>query len=180
MADVDVTVYYLEMVEPPRRNLAEPRDGLAVVQAKTPTVSFYRFLYNTVGEAYHWHSRGSRPDAELAALIQHPLNEVHVLYVEGTPAGLAELDRRTPDEIELIQFGLLPEFIGQGLGKWFLAWAVQRAWSYKPRRFWLHTCTLDHPAALPNYVKAGFTVYREEVKQVTLSDTAASRLTSPA
>lgn len=176
MADVEITVYYLEMLEPPRRNRSEPRDGLSVVQAKTPTVSFYRFLYSTVGEAYNWHSRGNRPDAELAALIQHPLNEVHVLYLEGTPAGFAELDRRTPDEIELVQFGLVPEFIGQGLGKFFLAWAVQRAWSYKPKRFWLHTCTLDHPAALPNYVKAGFTVYREEVKQVPLSDKAASRL----
>jgi GNAT superfamily N-acetyltransferase len=55
-------------------------------------------------------------------------------------------------------------FIGQGLGRHFLQWAIDRAWSYRPRRFWLHTCTKDHPAALPNYLKAGFAVHKEEVK----------------
>ena len=63
-----------------------------------------------------------------------------------------------------MQFGLLPGFIGQGLGRYFLQWAIDRAWSYQPRRFWLHTCTKDHPAALPDYLKAGFAVYKEEVK----------------
>jgi GNAT superfamily N-acetyltransferase len=65
-------------------------------------------------------------------------------------------------EVELVQFGLTPEFIGQGLGKFFLQWAIDRAWGYGPRRLWLHTCTLDHPAALPNYLKAGFRIYKEE------------------
>ncbi len=81
----------------------------------------------------------------------------------GVPAGFAELDRRIEGEIELVQFGLMPEFIGQGLGRYFLQWAIDKAWSYHPRRFWLHTCTKDHPAALPNYLKAGFVVYKEEV-----------------
>jgi GNAT superfamily N-acetyltransferase len=90
-----------------------------------------------------------------------PLNEVHVLHADGTPAGFVEFDRRVADEVEIVQFGLLPEFIGVGLGKWFLRWAIDRAWGYGPRRLWLHTCTLDHPAALPNYLKAGFTLYKE-------------------
>jgi hypothetical protein len=169
MSTAEVTVYYLEMLSHVRRTVAAPREGLTVIQAKKPSVGFYRYLYNTVGQAYNWHSRGRRPDAELAALIQDPLNEVRVLYADGTPAGFAELDLRMPDEIELIQFGLLPEFIGQGLGKWFLQWAIDQAWSYRPRRFWLHTCTLDHPAALPNYQKAGFSLYKQETKQVVLA-----------
>jgi GNAT superfamily N-acetyltransferase len=93
--------------------------------------------------------------------VQHPLNEVHVLHVEGAPAGFAELDRRTDGAIELVQLGLMPEFVGQGLGKYFLQWTIDQAWRYRPRRLWLHTCTLDHPAALPNYRKAGFVVYHE-------------------
>jgi GNAT superfamily N-acetyltransferase len=76
----------------------------------------------------------------------------------------AELDWRIESEIELLQFGLMPQFIGQGLGRYFLQWTIDKAWSYLPRRFWLHTGTKDHPAALPNYLKAGFTVYKEEVK----------------
>jgi GNAT superfamily N-acetyltransferase len=59
----------------------------------------------------------------------------------------------------------MPEYIGQGLGKYFLQWTIERAWSYQPRRFWLHTCTLDHPAALPNYEKAGLVIYKVDVIQ---------------
>jgi GNAT superfamily N-acetyltransferase len=83
---------------------------------------------------------------------------------DGAPAGFAELGRRAEGEVELVPFGLLPGFIGQGLGRYFLQWAIDRAWGYRPRRFWLHTDTKDHPAALPNYLKAGFALYREEVK----------------
>ncbi len=75
------------------------------------------------------------------------------------------MDRRNKEDIELVQFGLMPEFIGRGLGWYFLQWIIDKAWSYQPRRFWLHTCTLDHPAALPNYQKAGFTIYKEETIQ---------------
>jgi GNAT superfamily N-acetyltransferase len=162
MATVDVTIYYLQMLSHCRREICPPREGLAVLHARRPTVTYYRFLYHTVGKDYHWYSRGRLPDAELAGTIQQALNEVHVLHVDGTPAGFAELDRRDNEAIELVQFGLMPEFIGQGLGKWFLQWTIDKAWSYQPRRFWLHTCTLDHPAALPNYQKAGFELYRQE------------------
>ena len=110
-------------------------------------MAYYRFLYDAVGRDYYWHSRAKLSDAELAAVLQNPLNEVFVLHVEGSPAGFAELDRRNPTGIELVQFGLVGEFIGRGLGKWFLHWAIDRAWSYQPKRFWLHTCTLDHAAA---------------------------------
>ena len=55
------------------------------------------------------------------------------------------------------------DFIGHGLGTYFLQWTIDMAWSYQPRRLWLHTCTLDHPRALPNYVKAGFQLYKEEL-----------------
>jgi GNAT superfamily N-acetyltransferase len=76
-----------------------------------------------------------------------------------TDAGFAELDRRNNDEIELVQFGLMPKFLGQGLGKYFLQWTIDKAWSYQPKRFWLRTCTLDHPA--PNYLKSGFVLLRK-------------------
>lgn len=162
MEIVDVTVYYLEMLSPPRRSIPAPRDGLSVEHVPAPTVENYRNLYNAVGRDFHWLSRRKLSDEQLATVIQHPLNELHVLHVAGTPAGFAELDRRQPGEIELVQFGLTRAFIGQGLGKWFLQWTIDQAWSNQPRRFWLHTCTLDHPAALPNYLKAGFVLFKEK------------------
>jgi len=159
---VDVTAYYLEMRAPSRQSVPVPREGVLVLHARNPSVPYYRFLYNTVGQDYHWFGRRKLSDDELAAFIGHPLNELHVLHVDGSPAGFAELDRRESDDIELVQFGLMPDFIGQGLGKWFLQWTIDKAWSYEPRRFWLHTCTLDHLAALPLYEKAGFVQFKQE------------------
>ncbi len=136
---VDVTVYYLEMLSQQQRDVPAPRDELAVLHARTPSVPYYRFLYDAVGKDYNWLSRSKLSDAELAAIIGDPKNELHVLHVNGSPAGFAELDRRQPEEVELVQFGLMPDFIGQGLGKWFLQWTIDKAWSYEPKRFWLHT-----------------------------------------
>lgn len=159
---VEVTVYYLEMLALSHRSVPAPRDGLTVLHVPSPTVPYYRSLYNAVGKEFHWLSRRKMSDEALAAILGDPRNEMHVLNVDGMPAGFAELDRRQPDEVELTQFGLTHDFIGQGLGKWFLQWTIDKAWSYGPKRFWLHTCTLDHPNALPNYTKAGFVLYKQE------------------
>ncbi len=159
---VDVTVYYLEMLAHAQRTVPAPRDGLMVLHAQAPSVPYYRFLYNAVGQDYYWLSRRKFSDAELAEVIQDPRNELHVLHVDGSPAGFAELDRRQPDDVELVQFGLMPDFIGQGLGPWFLQFTIDKVWSYQPRRFWLHTCTLDHPAAVPVYKKTGFVQVKQE------------------
>jgi GNAT superfamily N-acetyltransferase len=162
---VDVTVHYVEMLAPPRHFVPAPKEGLTVRHVLSPTVPYYRTLYDAVGKDYNWLSRRKLSDDALAAIIGDPRNELHVLQVDGEPAGFAELDRRQPDEVELVQFGLLPAFIGQGLGKWFLHWTIDMAWSYEPKRFWLHTCTLDHAAALPNYLKRGFVQFWQEVIQ---------------
>ena len=123
-----IKVSYLEMFTHPQRVVPPPRAGLAVVHARKPTVAYYRFLYEGVGRDYGWPRCKKLSDADLAALLNDPRIEVHVLMAEGVPAGFAELDRRTAGEIELVQFGLMPEFIGQGLGRYFLRWAIDRAW----------------------------------------------------
>ncbi len=158
----DVTVHYLEMHAAPQRTVPAPRDGLTVLYARQPSVPYYRYLYDAVGKDYSWFNRKRLSDPELAAVITDPRDELHVLHVDGSPAGFAEFDRREDDEVEMVQFGLMRDFIGQGLGKWFLQWTIDRAWSYEPERFWLHTCTLDHPSALPVYKKAGFVQFKEE------------------
>jgi|SRR6516165_4742073 GNAT superfamily N-acetyltransferase len=164
---MEIKITYLQMFVCPAQSVPPPREDLQVIHAKRPTISYYRYLYEAVGAPWQWRSRKKLTDADLAAIIRDPLDEVHVLHVDGVPAGFAELDRRREGAIELVQFGLTPEYIGQGLGKYFLRWAIERAWSYQPQRFWLHTCTLDHPQALPNYQKAGFAIYKVETKEIT-------------
>ena len=110
-----VKTTYLQMLARPERVVPPPRKGLTVVHARKPTVAYYRFLYDAVGRDYDWTSRKRLSDAELAALLHDSRLEVHVLTADGVPAGFAELDRRVEGEIELVQFGLMPEFIGQGL-----------------------------------------------------------------
>ncbi|MSR32458.1 MAG: GNAT family N-acetyltransferase [Gemmataceae bacterium] len=155
------TTYFLEMFAAPVRTIPPPREGLSTVHAVRPTVAYYRFLYETVGRDYGWTSRKKMSDSDLKSILQDPLNEVHVLMVNGSPGGFVELDRRKEWEIEITQFGLMGEHIGQGLGKYFLHWALHRAWSCQPKRVWLHTCTNDHAHALVNYRKAGLQIYQE-------------------
>ncbi|MFO0919877.1 MAG: GNAT family N-acetyltransferase [Planctomycetaceae bacterium] len=163
---MDVKVSYLEMRERSQRSAPPPRDGLTIMQALRPSIPYYRFLYHEVGGPWKWFRRKTWTDAELAEVIHHPLNEVHVLYVDGSPAGFAELDRRNPQDVELVQFGLMPEYFGQGLGKYFLQRMIDYVWDTHPDRFWLHTCTRDHPLAIPNYEKAGFKFYKDEIKDL--------------
>jgi hypothetical protein len=113
---LQTTITYLEMrAKPPRREMKPPLPNLSVVQAEHPTVSFYRYLYNTVGGPWLWHERRQMSDDDLHAIIQNPKVEIYVLYVGGVPAGYAELDRRDEPDIELAYFGIVPEFIGQQL-----------------------------------------------------------------
>ena len=165
----DVVVYHLEMRSHPHRSVSAPRDGLTILHVENPSVPYYRFLYNAVGKDYHWLSREKLSDAELATIIHDSQNELYVLHVDGSPAGFAELDRRQPEEIELVQFGLVGDFIGQRLGTWFLQRMIDNVWSSQPKRFWLHTCMLDHPAAIPLYKKSGFVEFKRDTTSELLT-----------
>ena len=162
-----VTVTYLEMTSPDQRSAASGwAEPITVQRAERPTVSFYRYLYDTVGADWDWYERRRLSDEALAAIVHDDAVEVFVLYVCGVPAGYVELDRRVDGEVEIAYFGLVPEYIGRGLGPALLDWALERAWGYGPRRVWLHTCTLDHPGALAVYRRAGFEVYDRAVVSV--------------
>jgi GNAT superfamily N-acetyltransferase len=162
-----IAITHLEMLDRPQfRELAPPSVQIKITPAVNPTVSFYRYLYNTVGGPWLWYERRQMSDEQLRAIIQNPKIEIYVLYVDGVPAGYAELDRRHQTDIELAYFGIMPEFIGQRLGPFLLNWIIDKAWSYHPQRFWLHTCTLDHPKALVIYQQAGFVPYKVEEKIV--------------
>jgi len=166
---VRTLVTYLEMTAPPAQApLPAPRADLEVRLARQPTRSFYRYLYDAVGRDWTWVVRRLLSDQELDRILADPAVEVNVLWLAGVPAGYAELDRRQPPDVELAYFGLLPEFIGRGLGRWLLDWTVHHAWRRRPRRLLVNTCDLDHPRALAVYRNAGFRVYDERAQQLEL------------
>ena len=171
MRKVTTKITYLEMLRPYAAEAKPPVDGLSIEHLEAPSADEYRALYRSVGRDYHWADRLLMPDDQLRAILQDDAVEIHLLRVGGQPAGYSELDRRTAGQIELAYFGLFPEFTGRGLGRYFLAWTLQKAWSYRPKRVWVHTCDLDHPAALPMYLKTGFRIYHEKTaEQVVLDD----------
>lgn len=166
---LDVVVTYLEMTaRPVRPPLPHPAGKIALLRAESPSVPFYRFLYNTVGEAWFWYERRRMSDEALAAIIGDPKVEIYVLYVDGAPAGYVELDRRDESDVNIALFGLMPQFIGRGLGAFLLDWAMAEAWSHAPRRLTVNTCSLDHPNALRAYQRAGFVPYRQT--RMTIDD----------
>ena len=158
---IEARVTHLEMLAPPARHAPSPVGmRLAVMRARDMPLAFYRYLYEQVGKAHHWLLRRAMPDAELAAAIHAPDTELHVLYVEGSPAGFFELDlSRLPGEAEIVYFGLTPDFQGRGLARFFLSEAVSACWAHAPGRVVIHTNTLDSPRALQLYQRAGFSPY---------------------
>ena len=159
LGTVDTHVTALQMLSRPTRPAPHPPAGVrtALIRAEPPTVAFYRFLYNRVGADWTWVARRLDDDAKLEAEITDPKVEIYVLYVDGSPAGYGELDRRPGGgNVELAYFGLMPEFIGRGVGRFLLDTVVDIAWTGNTERLWVHTCDLDHPRALGVYQKAGF------------------------
>lgn len=159
-----VTITYLEMTDTqPRQPLPRaPGDKIALMRAFQPTVSFYRYLYSAVGEPWLWYERRKLDDDALAAIIQSREVEIYVLYKGGVPAGFVEVDRRSRVDVELSYFGLLPEFLGQGLGPYLLGWGIHAAFSCGADRLRVSTCTLDHPKALATYQRAGLVPVRQQ------------------
>lgn len=147
------------MLAPPEGVPRPSPEGAQVVRSEEPTAGFYRFLYRGVGGPWHWQDRNKVDDRQLLELIRAPGVEVHVLLHRGTPAGYAELSFSQPGQSKLEYFGLFPEFIGRGLGAWFLEHVVRLQWRPGIGRIWVHTCTLDHPNALPTYQKLGYKIY---------------------
>jgi GNAT superfamily N-acetyltransferase len=124
----------------------------------------YRKFYYGVGKDWHWLDRMVMPDVELETAINASNTEIWILQVEGNDAGFAEFVKGK-EFIEILYFGLLPDYIGQGLGKFFLQWVIDKAWSFQPKWIQLNTCELDHPNALPVYLKSGFRLVREEMQE---------------
>ena len=160
---------YLQLTDPGQfRQAFGDFPGLVVQRVAQPTADLYRSCYRTVGEAYHWRDRWNWSDAEIRAHLGRPGISIYVASQHERFAGWYELRRVADDNsVEIAYFGLAPDAIGRGLGKHLLSCAVRDAWTQAPSRVWVHTCTLDHPHALPNYQTRGFAVYRTEEYEVT-------------
>lgn len=168
----DITTYHLEITDPAqlRPKRAEGRDDLTLIEAKIPLPELSRFLYRSVGGDWFWAVRINWSYEDWHKwLTQHGLR-TWVLYVAGTPAGYFELRSHSDNDIEIEHFGLIPRFVGEGLGGYLLTEAIETAWAIGGQRVWLHTCTHDHPNALKNYLARGMRLFHEETESKELPE----------
>ncbi|MEO6209144.1 MAG: GNAT family N-acetyltransferase [Gemmatimonadaceae bacterium] len=166
MTTIRVTRTYLQLTSPSQLHSAPLADGFRIERAHPCPVPFARYLYTEVGRDYRWMERMTWTDEQFAEALARPTVSVWVLYGHGVPGGFFELSKHLDDSVEITYFGLTHDFIGLGLGKQMLSVAAERGWASGATRVWLHTCTLDSPRALPNYLSRGFEKFREEQYQV--------------
>ncbi len=164
---IETTVTFLKMDKAPHDHVHPPSNlKISLMKLENPPVHYYRYLYNTVGENYDWIDRKIMSDKDLAAEINVDGVDIYVAYAGGVPAGYFELDSCKQNQVWLAYFGITPQFIGTGIGKWLLHEAIVTAWMTEPDTVHVETCTLDHPRALPLYQRMGFVPYERKDKVI--------------
>ena len=128
-----------------------------------PDFQLNKFFYKHVGKKHRWVDRLSWSDEKWISYISNKNLETYVISVNDDLAGFFEL-LYNPElkETEISYFGLLEEYIGKGIGGYALSVAIKKSFQKNINRVWLHTCTLDHPNALKNYIARGMTVFKKE------------------
>lgn len=172
---VAAVVTHLEMLARPPVRPVPPGAvaGLALRHVARPGPDWYRELFARIGMDWLWFSRlNLAPDA-LCAIVQDANVDVYALTRDGRDEGLLELDFRVAGECELTFFGVTAGLVGTGAARFLMNAAIACAWAgpvgpdahAEPiRRFWLHTCSLDHPAALGFYMRTGFAAFRRQIE----------------
>ena len=165
---IEVTTYYLEMRD--REALQPRRSNHAAWQLRCAerAGTINRDFYREVGRDWQWLDRSDWTDEQWNQYAKRPGLETWIASIRDEPAGYFELDDQGSQGVEIAYLGLLPASIGRGLGGPLLSAAIERAWQLGTSRVWVHTCTLDHPRALANYLARGMQIYQIETRPLAV------------
>ena len=156
----DVTITYLQMLSTAElRPRVSPDPRFVIREAFVKQWEVNRFLYSFVGGSWEWTDKLRWTDEEWQRYVGSDGLRTFMAFYDGSIAGYYELRRDEAEGVEIVYFGLAPDFIGRGFGGALLTDAIERAWAWEARRVWVHTCTRDHPAALENYQARGMVIY---------------------
>lgn len=158
---VSIHVWHLEMTARP--DFAQrPATDYELRKVDEPQPELNRYLYATVGAPWMWYMRLEWTWQQWHDFLSRPGVETWVAFRGASPIGYFELEKQPGGAAEIAYFGLLPQYVGRGYGRSMLEDTIEKAWDLAENRIWLHTCSLDHDNALPNYLARGFRVFREE------------------
>ena len=154
----------LEMTERPALRPAPESPGLSLERLGAADAHRFRDIFHAVGRDNMWFSRLIIPEEKLAQIIGDPAVHAHALVKDGRDIGILELDFREEGQCELSFFGVVPDAVGSGVGRFLMNQALGKAWSQPITRLWVHTCSFDHPNALAFYQRSGFRPYQMMVE----------------
>lgn len=164
---IAVVVTHLEMTAAPEKPLAGAREDVVLTRWEQPDPAAYKALFRDVGEDWIWFGRLLKTDEELSELLREPARENYRPMKDGQALGTLELNFTDRENVEIAYFGLVPDAIGGGVGRWLMGQAVEMAWSRpETKRVWLHTCTADSPQAMRFYQSCGFKPFKRSIEVI--------------
>ncbi len=161
---VATVVTLLEMTARAETRPVPAPDGWTLTRITRPDRDWYRALFHKVGQDWLWYGRAILSDAALDEILNDPKLHVYTLRQDDVDGGLMELDFRTDGACELAYFGLTPDLIGSGAGRYLMNAAIDKAWDADIARFHVRTCTLDSPQALDFYRRSGFVPVAQRIE----------------
>jgi GNAT superfamily N-acetyltransferase len=163
----DVTTTYLQMTAAAQLRPRRSNEREFVIREETAHHwQRNRSLYLLVGEPWGWVDKQRWSEEEWQNYVATDHLRTFVAFCKDSVAGYYELRRDESNAVEIAYFGLARGFIGRGLGGPLLTHALEEAWAWGAERVWVHTCTLDHPAALQNYQDRGMRIYDQQTKHL--------------
>jgi ribosomal protein S18 acetylase RimI-like enzyme len=166
MPPFDVVITHLELAKADLKPKRSMRPDVSFAHVNPPMPALNRFFYMAVGGEWYWLERRTWTLDQWVEKVGNPQRvETWILSAGGVPAGYVELERKEPGRVEIDYLGLLPAFIGGGLGAHLLTSACEQAFAMGADVVLLNTCNLDHPKARANYEARGFKAVRTETKR---------------
>ena len=142
---------------------ASPGDNFIISLEEKPTIDLCKFLYKEIGKDFFWRDRLKWSDGDWTNYISQDFFKLYILKSNNKLAGYYELLYNPANHsMEIAYFGIFKEFFGKGIGGYLLTDAILNSFKEKINKVWVHTCTLDHPNALKNYIARGMTVFKTE------------------
>ena len=141
----------------------KPSNNLILELINPPNFQLNKFFYKEVGRKHQWVDRLVWNDKQWIEYTSNENAKTYVLKENKDLVGYFELIfHKEKNEIEIAYLGLLEEYHNKKLGSYLLCNAIKKSFSEKPKRVWVHTCSLDHKNALSNYISRGMKIFKKE------------------